>query len=161
MAKKKTNSKSIFTNGIAMLTSLLVMIFYCGAHLTASALGSSASEAGFSTMSDLFKVDNDASATIAGIMILVMFILAALVFVLSLVNMLSALNVIKNVKFLKAINMILSVVLVVAGLVGIICLAVYIKDISVMSVGWAFITNVILSAVTCLALVLDYVMARK
>ncbi len=165
MKKKKSNTKSVILNGVALLLSALTMIFYACAHYTGKAGSLTGSKNGFETIQEMFDVSNKASATVAGIMILIVFITAAIVFLLAVVNMLGALGVIKNVRVLRAINMLTSWILALAGIIGVICLAVYLKDISVLSIeyknGWANIINMILAIGTCTVVTLDYLTTRK
>ena len=166
MKKKKSNTKSIILNGVALLLSALTMIFYACAHYTGSIAGRGvASYNGFETIQNLFDVSDKASATVAGIMILIVFIAAAIVFLLAVVNMLGALGVIKNVRILRAINMLTSAVLALAGIVGVICLAVFLKDIEGLGVtysnGWANIVNMVLAIGTCSVVTLDYLTSNK
>lgn len=165
MKKKKSNTKSIILNGVALLLSALTMIFYACAHYTGTSALLNGSRNGFETIQDMFDVSNKASATVAGVMILIVFITAALVFLLSVVNMLSALGVIKNVRVLKAINMLISMLLALAGIIGVICLAVYLKDLNGLGItyknGWANIVNMILSIGTCTVVTLDYLTSKK
>lgn len=169
MKKKKSNARSVILNGVAMLLSILVMVFYACPHIKGTTSVGGISETltrnGFETMKDMFDVENEATATIAGIMILVVFILAALILIISIVNTLSSLGVIKNMRVLRAINMFLSALLVLAGLLAVIFVAVYLKDvrgiITTYSNGWANIVNMVLTFGICSMLVLDFLWTKK
>ena len=59
MKKKKSNTKSIILNGVALLLSALTMIFYACAHYTGSIAGRGvASYNGFETIQNLFDVSD-------------------------------------------------------------------------------------------------------
>lgn len=168
MKKNKSNAKSIILNGVALLFSALIMIFYACPHWTAKSSVSSVLQVdynGFDTIKNLFDVNNNTSATMSGVMILIVFIVAALVCLLAIVNLLSALGVIKKMRILKGLNVILSGLLAVAGIVGVICLAVYFKDINGFGIessnGWANIINMILAICTCIVVSVDFYTTKK
>lgn len=170
MAKRKSrrNMKSIVLNGVGMLLSALIMIFYvCPHFVVKTTVGGVdvASSNGFDTMQALFDYSDKASATATGIAILIVFIAAAIVFLLATINLLGSMGVIKSIKLLKAINLLVSAILALAGVLAVVCLAVYIKDIESVGItrsnGWANITNLILSVLCCISISLDYYVAKK
>lgn len=165
--KSKSNMKSVIFNGAVMLLSALIMIFYAFPHFVAkSSVGGAIIESynGFETLSRMFD-DNKASATVTGIAILIVFITAVIVFLLATINLLSGLGVIKKIKFLKAINLVMSAILALAGILAVVCLAVYINSIASVGItranGWANITNLVLSVLACIGVALDLYVAKK
>ena len=168
MKKKKSNARAIILNGVAIILSTLIMIFYaCPHYVNKSSVGDAviSSPNGFDAIKNMFDVDNKASATVAGIMILIVFITAAIVLLLAIVNMLGAFGVIGNVKVIKALNMLVSALLALAGILAVICLAVYLKDTEGLgitrSIGWAIAVNMVLAIGTCVVVSLDFLTSKK
>lgn len=167
MAKRKSNAKSAILNGMVALMSALIMIFYAFPHFVANtSVGEVKIESrnGFETISMMFDIDK-ASATATAITILIVFISAVIVFLLATINMLANMGMFKTTRALKVINLIMSGILALAGILAVVCLAVYINDIKVVGVsrfnGWANIVNLVLSVLSCIVVAIDYYIAKK
>ena len=152
--------KSLITNGVLFVISVLVFIFMSQAYANADYGMFTITGTGY----DVIDFAGGANADFLAVCNIFVLILAGLLIVAAVFNVLVAFGIVKNEKLAKIMNYVtfgLAVALAVFAVLSLIMDVVNINDtnkligLDIVKIGWACIVNLVLAVVAVVAVVLE------